>query len=298
MLEAAAPAKINLTLSVGPRRADGYHEIESLVVQLSLADTVRVTPRDDAQIRLSADATAVPTDETNLAVRAARQLAENRGGDRPGADIVLTKRIPIGAGLGGGSSDAATTLMLLNRAWALDRPLDELHAIGAQIGSDVPLFLHRGPCVIRGRGEQVEPIDLRLPPFGVLLLPGIECATAAVYGAFDQLAAEKSAAPDVESLIAIGSDADAWLEVAGNDLESAALAAHPELVAFVASARELCSQRLVMSGSGSTFFTLCDTRDEADDCVAVLQTLSALPTTDRVPPSDAAPRVEVVTLQQ
>ncbi|MEA3207991.1 MAG: 4-diphosphocytidyl-2-C-methyl-D-erythritol kinase [Chthoniobacter sp.] len=169
-----APAKINLTLTVKGRRDDGFHELESLVCPISLFDTLEITPRDCGGLEFVCDDPTLPTDETNLVVRAARLFCSSCGLE-PHLHLDLAKRIPHGAGLGGGSSDAAATLFGLNRVFQTALSLDALSAMAAELGSDIPLFLHHSAAVIRGRGEQVEPVAfphtlplfLIKPPFGV-----------------------------------------------------------------------------------------------------------------------------------
>src|SRR5207302_982495 len=142
------------------RRADGYHEIESLIVPVSLADDLTV--RLDPELRLSVRgelADAVPLDEDNLVVRAARALAAVGEVDA-GADIELEKRIPVAAGLGGGSADAAAALLALDELWGCGLDGEALLALGATVGSDVPALLHGGAVIVRGRGEIVEPVSV------------------------------------------------------------------------------------------------------------------------------------------
>ena len=173
-MEFRAPAKINLTLAVKGRRDDDFHEIESVVCPIALCDTLEIALHDRAGREFACDDPSLPADDTNLAVRAARLFCE-RHGLAPRMRIELKKRIPHGAGLGGGSSDAATTLLALDRLFETALALDELSAIAAELGSDVPLFLHRSAARVSGRGEKVEPIDfphalpllLVKPPFGV-----------------------------------------------------------------------------------------------------------------------------------
>lgn len=173
-MEIEAPAKINLFLRVLGRRPDGFHEIDTLMVPISLSDRLVIRPMDEPGVRFSCDDKSLPTDRQNLVVRAAEDfLAES--GVESGVEIELHKRIPHGAGLGGGSSDAATTLLALNRIFHGVLTDDVIHALAARLGSDVPFFLVRGPAFCRGRGEHVVPapfsarIPLLLvkPPFGV-----------------------------------------------------------------------------------------------------------------------------------
>ncbi|HEX8296626.1 MAG TPA: 4-(cytidine 5'-diphospho)-2-C-methyl-D-erythritol kinase [Chthoniobacteraceae bacterium] len=173
-MEFLAPAKINLTLEVLGRREDGFHELESLVCPISLYDTLEITAREEGALQFACDDPSLPTDESNLVVQAAHLFCGSCGLD-PAVQITLAKRIPHGAGLGGGSSDAAATLFGLNRLFQTELSLDALSAMAAQLGSDVPLFLQHSACIIRGRGEKVEPIPfppalpllLLKPPFGV-----------------------------------------------------------------------------------------------------------------------------------
>lgn len=168
-----APAKINLSLRVLGRRDDGFHAIESLMVPVSICDTLEITPHE-APLEFACDDASLPLDDTNLVVRAAR-LFGSTSGREPRVRIALQKAIPHGAGLGGGSSDAAATLLALNELFAAGLSIAELSTIAAQIGSDVPFFLHRSAATVSGRGEIVTPCSfphripllLLKPPFGV-----------------------------------------------------------------------------------------------------------------------------------
>ncbi len=173
-MEIAAPAKINLTLRVKGRREDGFHEIESLACPISLHDTLEIVATEEEGLSFSCDDASLPVDGTNLVVRAARLFCA-AGKIEPHLQIKLTKRIPHGAGLGGGSSDAAATLLALDQIFQTGLGLATLSSMAAEIGSDVPLFLHRSAAQLSGRGERVEPVafSARLPlllvkpPFGV-----------------------------------------------------------------------------------------------------------------------------------
>lgn len=173
-MEFLAPAKINLTLTVKGRRDDGFHELESLVCPISLFDTLDIELQDEGGLVFTCDDSSLPTDDRNLVVRAAKLFCGSCGIE-PHVRIALTKRIPHGAGLGGGSSDAATTLFALNRLFKTELSLEALREMAADLGSDVPLFLYQSAAIIRGRGEFVEPTDfphtlhllLIKPSFGV-----------------------------------------------------------------------------------------------------------------------------------
>ncbi len=181
MFSLPSPAKLNLFLEVVAKRPDGYHDIESVFLAIDLADTLSAEPADDGVVSLACDAPGVPLDETNLAVKAARLLARECG-VRHGIHFRLEKRIPMGAGLGGGSSNAAAALRLANRLWGTGLADAELERLGARLGSDVPFFFHGGLCLCRGRGEIITP----LAPFpaGIplgLALARIHSDTAAAY---------------------------------------------------------------------------------------------------------------------
>jgi 4-diphosphocytidyl-2-C-methyl-D-erythritol kinase len=219
-----APAKLNLTLAVLARRADGFHEIESLMVPVTLHDTLQVQISDVPGIRLrvrfggrlitaagSPLAHDVPSDATNLVVRAAQALAVEAGLAEsltaacvPGLDIDLVKRIPSGSGLGGGSSDAAAVLVAAARAWGLDVPSDRLAAIGARIGSDVPVFFAGGAAIAGGRGERIEPVAGIPPLHAVIARPTAGLSTAAVYAQCTPDAARRGAARQVATALAAG----------------------------------------------------------------------------------------------
>ncbi|MCM2584468.1 4-(cytidine 5'-diphospho)-2-C-methyl-D-erythritol kinase, partial [Bacillus stercoris] len=152
-----APAKINLSLDVHGKRPDGYHEVEMVMTTIDLADRLELTELDKDEIRVSSHNRFVPDDQRNLAYQAAK-LLKTRFGIQKGVSIVITKAIPVAAGLAGGSSDAAATLRGLNRLWKLNLTLDELAELGAEIGSDVSFCVHGGTALATGRGEKLKHI--------------------------------------------------------------------------------------------------------------------------------------------
>jgi len=256
-----APAKINWTLRVLGRREDGYHEIESLVLAVTLYDELAFSPRGDGRFVLTCDDPGLPTDDGNLICRAAAVMASEVSG-QVGLNCRLTKRIPVGGGLGGGSSDGAAALMALNRLWSLDWPKERLMAAAARLGSDVPFFMAGGPAVIRGRGERVEPARLAWHGWIVLMLPDLAVSTAEVYRAWR---AEQTAAAVREAAIGNGPvpPAVGWMKRAYNMLEQPAMAVCPAVGKLMARAAELLGRPVRMSGSGSTLFTAYDTEIEA-----------------------------------
>lgn len=173
-----APAKLNLFLHVLGRRADGYHELQTLFQFLDHADELHFAPREDGHIRLHTEIPGVPHD-SNLIVRAARQLQE-QSGTRLGADIWLDKRLPMGGGIGGGSSDAATTLVGLNHLWQLGWDEDRLAALGLGLGADVPVFVRGRAAFAEGVGERLTPVELEEPWF-LVVVPQVFVSTAEVF---------------------------------------------------------------------------------------------------------------------
>jgi 4-diphosphocytidyl-2-C-methyl-D-erythritol kinase len=175
-----APAKLNLFLHVTGRRPDGYHDLQTLFQLIDLCDDIGITVRDDGQIERLAGPTGVPP-ETDLVIRAARALKAATGTPL-GASLRVTKRIPMGGGLGGGSSDAATTLLALNHLWATGLTPEKLADIGLTLGSDVPVFVYGSSAWAEGRGERLQPVELPERWFAVVH-PGVHVATAQVFQA-------------------------------------------------------------------------------------------------------------------
>ncbi len=176
-----APAKINLSLDVLRKRDDGYHEVEMIMTMVDLADRVDLALRVDGKISVDVSEGFVPSDERNFAYQAAA-LLKKRFRVRHGVHIYITKRIPVAAGLAGGSSDAAATLKGLNQLWELGLSLDELAELGAEIGSDVSFCVYGGTALATGRGERIEALPSPPPLWVVLAKPPIGVSTKDVYG--------------------------------------------------------------------------------------------------------------------
>ncbi len=258
------PAKVNLTLAVLGERPDGFHEIESLIVPVGLYDELALSESSADGIELSCDDPGVPASRDNLVWWAARRLMD-RAGVRGGARLRLTKRIPIGAGLGGGSSDAAATLAGLNRLWGLGLDRAELAGLASEIGSDVPFFLHGGAAIVRGRGEHVEPVELHWPGWIVLVVPPFGMETAAVYGRWEPGDPPPRESGEVVAAIQAGEDLGGLLY---NMLERPAFAIEPRLTELCAKLRALGGAHVRMSGSGSTLFALFRDPDQAKSFAA------------------------------
>ncbi|MGL4767395.1 MAG: 4-(cytidine 5'-diphospho)-2-C-methyl-D-erythritol kinase [Formosimonas sp.] len=232
-----SPAKINWFVHITGRRADGYHTLESIFQRIDWCDELRIEPRDDGQIVLSGDLSGT-TMSDNLAYRAARAL---QAFSPLGANIHLTKHIPTGAGLGGGSSNAATVLLALNELWGLNLNRDALQSIGLGLGADVPFFVSgHAAAQVTGIGEILQPIEL--PARDLLLVkPHAHVATAAVFTHPDL---PRQHPPLRE-----------WLAEGDNDLEAVTFALAPEVRAVFDALRRAAPDAYVrMSGSGATVF--------------------------------------------
>jgi 4-diphosphocytidyl-2-C-methyl-D-erythritol kinase len=268
-----APAKINLHLRVGPVEADGFHPLSSWMVTVGLFDSLTLEPRDDKAIEFSCDQPRLPTDDRNLVVRAAKMLRDafprTSGVETGGATVRLEKSIPSAAGLGGGSSDAARTLLGLGALWKLKRTPRQLAPLAAKLGSDVPFFLFGPSSICSGRGENVRPIARPAVRFAVLIFPGIEMSTARVYETFDRRAAAKADAVNEEPGYKewASFSADALLPRLINDLEDAAFELSPALGRLRADTEQYLGRIVRMSGSGSTLFTLVDDEKSAQQAV-------------------------------
>ena len=253
------PAKINLFLEILGRRADGYHEIETLLAAVTLYDTLRFTATPSGAIALDCrwaspqPGEPIPTDKDNLAFRAAALLRE-RSGVSAGATIQLIKRIPAAAGLGGASSDAAAALVAANLAWQLNWPRQRLMELAAELGSDVPFFLTRGAALARGRGERLE--GLRMPKLHIALVrPPVGLSTPAVYRACRPADSPQAAAPLVAALAR--GDAAAAGRLLVNGLEPAAASLTPWIERLQSEFERQGVLGHQMSGSGSSYFGLC-----------------------------------------
>lgn len=257
-----APAKVNLTLHIGARRSDGFHELSTVFQAISLSDTIEVTLHGVAEepataegrIDLVVEGADVGPMRDNLAYRAARAfLSETRTDDR--VTIRLAKRIPAGAGLGGGSSDAAAVLRCLAALTGHDG-VDRLRAIGARIGSDVPFFLGPTPTAIgRGRGEVIDPVDALPERCVALSLPPVHVETAAAYRA---LAAERVGRTVVE-LPSLGPELT-WASIRGglgtNDFEQSVSRSHAEVARSLAALHSTDAELVMLSGSGAASFAV------------------------------------------
>lgn len=281
-----AAAKLNLSLAVLAKRPDGFHEIESLMVPVSLADTLHVRLRTDPGVGLRVSyagalargpgrvlARDVPADATNLVVRAVELLAAEAG-VTAALDIELVKRVPSGAGLGGGSSDAAAAMRAAAALWRLDWPPSRLAAIGARIGSDVPWFFHGGAAIASGRGETVRSVGGLPDLSAVIACPATGLSTAAVYGrCVPDARRQGDAARLVAALTAGGLGAAEPFMT--NALEAPARALSPEIDRLLEALADAGGFAPRLTGSGSACFTLTRTLAEAEAIAARLTARAA-----------------------
>ncbi|MEX2579880.1 MAG: 4-(cytidine 5'-diphospho)-2-C-methyl-D-erythritol kinase [Verrucomicrobiales bacterium] len=257
--EIEAPAKTNLWLRILGKREDGFHDIETRMARLSLRDRLRLAWRSDERLVLTCSDEALPTGEDNLVVKAVRAL-ERHVGKVFAVSVELEKRIPSGAGLGGGSSDAAAVLRALNEMAQLSLSADELAEVGSEIGSDVPFFLHDGPCDCRGRGEIVEPVRdeaTSLPVF--LLKPAFGISAAWAYRRF-------GASEEYESFTYLPQLCP-WGEMV-NDLERPVFEKFPvlgDMKSWLLKQPEV--HAALLSGSGSTMLAVLLANQPAEDLV-------------------------------
>jgi len=255
------PAKVNLYLKVLGRRADGYHELVTLMQPLSLADELTVTPGGEG-IHFTCDRPELPEGPENLVWRAALAF-QGEAGVQVAAQLALRKTIPVAAGLGGGSSDAAGALKALNHLYG--SPLDgkRLQGLAAGLGADVPFFLGSGPMVGRGTGTELSPYAL--PPYVYLLLnPGVPLATRWVYENLDP--AQWAARPGVETWDP--EHPEGWVY---NDLGEVAVRRLPELAGWLARLQELGAVAQSVSGSGPTIFGIFPTWEAAQEAAKALR---------------------------
>ena len=268
-----APAKINLHLSVGPLREDGYHDLVTVFHAVALHDELTARRADALSLVVQGDtADGVPTDQSNLAVQAVQLLAE-RAGVPPHVSLLLHKGIPVAGGCAGGSADAAAALVACDVLWGLGLDKDELAELGAELGSDVPFSLHGGTALGTGRGEQLTPVLEHGTFTWVLALSESGLSTPAVYAELDRLRASRPtvATDPAELLAALRTGSVTRLGRAlHNDLQPAATSLQPGLERLLEAGLELGSFGGVVSGSGPTVAFLARDHDHGTALAAAL----------------------------
>ena len=282
------PAKINLHIGVGPRREDGYHELVTVMQTVSLHDTLRLRASEDGQaahpsarrlmcLALTVDdgsnahgVETLPVDERNLVVRAARALMDEmgigvcrtivvnpqEGTDVPCTHLHLTKRIPIAAGMGGGSADAAAALVGLNELWGIGLEQERLRELAAQLGSDVPFCVVGGTVLATGTGTSIARVLTRGSYHWVIGMDDVPLSTPAVYAVFDELGSPRSSEPDLVLQALRTGDVEMLAASLHNDLEPAAIALRPELAARRDAMLAAGALAAIVSGSGPTLLAL------------------------------------------
>ena len=266
VLRELAYAKLNLVLHVGPPRDDGMHPVCSLMASIDLADELAATTRDSGPDSVI----CAGVGGHNLAARALADFRSRAGRELPPLEIRIDKRIPVAAGLGGGSADAAATLRIANELAGGPLSGQELLRLAADLGSDVPSQLDPGHALVQGVGEQVEP--LQLPPLSAVLVPHDEgLSTAEVYAEFDRIGGARERL-DPEPLRALASAGPAELAAGlSNDLQPAALSLRPGLTATLERLRSEGALGAAVSGSGPTCFGLFDDASAAHAAAASIQ---------------------------
>lgn len=255
-IDLLAPAKINLSLDVLKQRDDGYHIVEMVVQTIGLCDSLSIETRSDGLIEVICDHPYAPGGPQNIAYKAALYLKELAGEEHLGATIRIDKKIPVAAGLAGGSADAAAVLRGLNSLWQLNISPQELARVGLRVGADVPFCLLGGTALARGIGEVITPLPAAPMLWVVLLKPNVGMPTALVYSKFNQATVERR--PNTEKLVlALGAgDRNMITQGMANVLESVTFTLLPQLVRLKRKAMEMGALAAQMSGSGPTIFAL------------------------------------------
>ena len=273
----SAPAKINLCLGVGEVRPDGYHPLATVYQAVALYDEVVLRPATRDQLTVSGDGvdvSDVPTDETNLALRAVHLLARHHDRELP-VSVHVRKRIPVAGGLAGGSTDAAAALVGADALFELRTPRHELLELGARLGSDVPFCLVGGTAIGSGRGEQVTPVMTRGDYWWVIVPDAAGLSTPAVYAEFDRLhegrpVSEPEVADELLAALRAG-DPERLGASLSNDLQPATLSFRPDLGDLLRAGAESAACGALVSGSGPTTVFLCDSPESAAQVDRVLQ---------------------------
>lgn len=260
-----APAKINLGLDICGKRDDGFHELSMIMVSVDLNDYVTVSELDDDVICIESNSLRMPLDDKNDIYKAAHLLKTTYGIDK-GVHIRLEKRIPICAGLGGGSSDAAATLRALNQLWDLQLSHDELSAIGFEVGSDVPYCLSAGCAKVSGKGDIVEPLPVGLSGWVVLVKPDFGVSTRTIFREIKPQDISRVDIAGIEEALQTG-NYDLLLETMGNSLEDITISKRPFIQKIKNRLMKGGADIALMTGSGPTVFALCSSEKRADRLV-------------------------------
>ncbi len=267
-------AKLNLFLQVLNKRKDNFHNLKTLFCRIDLADTIIFKPASDGLIKIKCLNRQVPTDKTNLCWRAAK-LLQQKFRISSGVEIEIKKRIPIGAGLGGGSTDAATTLLGLNKYWKLNLPKEKLVKLAINLGSDVAFFIYNTKFALATqKGDKIKPLTLlnKVKLWFILVYPGIRVSTPLIYRKFDacrrtgiafsQLTMPQSNVKMLTSKL-LKEGAQAKLEYFFNSLENVTVSIYPAIKQVKKAFYDIGLEKVMMSGSGSAVFAICNSQIQA-----------------------------------
>lgn len=255
-----APAKINVRLKVTGRRPDGYHELVSIMIPVEIFDEIDLAVSADREIRIGCRGREIPADETNLAYRAVRDFM-SCSGIKDGVSIVLSKNIPVAAGLGGGSSDGAAVLLALNHMYSNPLSVPELHSLALKLGADVPFFLMGGPCLATGIGEVLEPIPGWPEAWYVIVTPHIQVSTAWVYR---NLKLQLTSGEYDYIVKTLKNDTFTISGVLENDLETVTTASFPIINTLKKLLVDAGAEGAIMSGSGPSVFGVFASQEKAE----------------------------------
>jgi len=271
ILSIPAFAKINWSLRVFGERDDGYHEIDTVLQTISLHDTITFERTDDKTIQLWCDDRSIPSDETNLVRRAGEALRQHYSIDY-GVKIRLEKRIPNEAGLGGGSSDAAATLIALVFLWQIEIPADDLLEIAGNLGSDVPFFLHGGTARATGRGNVIEPLNDLPETYVLIIKPNASIATAKAYRMLNRAALTTS---DSKPILFRSQPSDSSvsfdLSALQNDFEPVVFQLEPEIERAKNALLKAGARAAMLSGSGSAVFGIFENQDAQERAIQAIE---------------------------
>ena len=266
-LQFKTPAKINLGLHIHKKREDGFHELETLFLMVAWFDEMEMEGAQE-KVELFCDAPGVPNDESNLVIKAARLLQNNFPGKCDGVKIKLQKNIPSGAGLGGGSGNAAGTLLALNILWSLKIPHDDLISMASELGSDVPFFL-MSPCAIgTGKGEILQPVENPISFYILMIYPGFPISTPWVYGNLKLKLTKSENNISILKNFLMRSEFAQLGAALYNDLEPVVFKRYPEILRIKNELLSSGAGGALLSGSGSTVFGIFDNPEIAKKALA------------------------------
>lgn len=256
-----APAKINLSLDILGKRDDGFHDVEMIMTTIDLSDRIELHPLDHNEIKVSLESRYVPNDERNLAFKAA-QIMKKTYNIEKGIHIKVIKNIPVSAGLGGGSSDAAAVLRGLNQLWSMNIPVEQLAMMGLAIGSDVPFCVVNSTALVKGRGEIIQKLPSPPPCWIVLAKPDLGVSTKTV---FQKVVVGNLTHPNTNEIIQALMDKDFFrlCNNLGNSLEDVTSELYPEVRQLISKMKQVGSSNVLMSGSGPTVYSLVEQESTA-----------------------------------